>query len=170
MRREERKTFANMDDVVAYPCVAPCSLRHLPCVAFSLFPLLSSLLVLLLLPACCGPGRPTTIPVTGTVTFGGKAPPAEGAIYFAPLEPAPGYDKRPGRARFGTDGLFAATSFEDGDGLLPGTYRVSIECWKSPPLMGAAGNSHVPPDFTPPELAVPASGRMVYDVNVPAAQ
>ena len=133
--------------------------------------LVTCLSALISIAGCCGPSRPTTIPVRGTITFGGNPPPAEGAIYFAPIRVAEGFDKRPGRARFDTSGKFDATSFADGDGLVPGTYRVRIECWKSPPTMGAPGNSYVPPDFTPPDLdLMTASGRQTYDVDVPLTE
>ena len=131
--------------------------------------LVACLSTLIVLSGCCGPSRPTTIPVSGTITFAGGPPPAEGAIYFAPVSTAAGYDKRPGRARFDTSGKFSATSFADGDGLVPGTYKVTIECWKTPPLMGSPGNNHVPANFTPPNLVVPtASGKLTHDIDVPS--
>ena len=34
---------------------------------------------------------------------------------------------------FGTDGQFKAKTFEPGDGLMPGKYSISIECWDVPP-------------------------------------
>ena len=132
-----------------------------------LLPFLFSLLFFV----SCGPSRPDTIPVTGKITFGGNPPPAEGAIYFGAIEAAEGYDKRPGRARFDTSGKFSATSFEDGDGLVPGSYSVRIECWKSPPTMDAPGNSHVPANFTAPNLEVPVDGgRQEYNLDVPVAE
>ncbi|MCA9268849.1 MAG: hypothetical protein KDA41_10285, partial [Planctomycetales bacterium] len=53
-----------------------------PCANFRLSTANSfALLGLLALAAgCCGPSRPTTYPVYGTVTFNGGPPPAEGAI------------------------------------------------------------------------------------------
>ena len=92
----------------------------------------------------CGPDRPDTITVSGKVTFAGGAPPAEGMIYFACVEPAEGYDRRPGSAPFGTDGSYEVKSFEEGDGLVPGKYEVGVECWDSPPMMGKPVKSYVP--------------------------
>ncbi len=133
----------------------------------SCFALLSSLLIFVA--GCCGPSRPTTIPVSGTITFAGGPPPAEGAIYFAPITVADGFERRPGRARFDTSGKFNASSFADGDGLVPGTYRVRLESWKVPPTMGTPGESYIPTDFSPPNVEVTASGgRVTYDLDVPA--
>ncbi len=85
---------------------------------------------LLLLAACvmlgpmgftgCGKGRPTTIPVTGTVTLDGK--PIAGATVM--LQP-----QGPGKPAVGvTDdqGRFSLYTFEPGDGALPGTYLVTV--------------------------------------------
>ena len=136
------------------------------------FFLVTGLLLLILVTSGCGPSRPKTIAVSGTITFAGGPPPAEGAIYFAPITAAEGFDKRPGRARFDTSGKFRATSFEEGDGLVPGTYSVRIECWKSPPTMDSAiGDSYIPAGFTAPQIDVPIrGGRLTYDVNVTAAE
>lgn len=127
--------------------------------------------VLMLVAFFCGcknSSRPTTIPVSGTVTFDGEPPKYVGALYFAPLEIAEGYPKRGGRAIFELDGKFAATSFEDGDGLVPGTYKVRIECWSKPPGMGgSAGVSALPKKFEAPNVVVSEDERSVtYDLDV----
>ena len=119
------------------------------------------------LPGCGRNDRPTTIRVQGTVTFDGELPEYPGAIYFAPTEVAEGYPRRGGRAIFETDGKFSATSFEEGDGLVPGKYVVRLECWKVPPAMGKPGVSYLPKGFEAPELIVAETERMVrYDLNV----
>jgi hypothetical protein len=87
----------------------------------------------LLLLSGCGSDRPQTIPVEGTVTLNGGPWPAPGELYFLPTRPAEGFPRRPGTAEFGTDGEFAATTWEDGDGLTPGKYKVFVMCWKTPP-------------------------------------
>jgi hypothetical protein len=128
-------------------------------------------LTLLVAAGCSGDGL-TTVPVRGKITFGGGPPPAEGAVFFAPLEVEPGFPRRPGRARFGVDGTYAATSFEQGDGLVPGTYRVSVECWQTPPGMGgSAGVSYVGASFDPPNLVVSEEqGPIEHDLEVPLAR
>jgi hypothetical protein len=40
---------------------------------------------------------------------------------------------RPGYATFDMDGEFEATTWKDGDGLMPGKYGVAVECWKVKP-------------------------------------
>ncbi len=97
----------------------------------------------------CDTGPPKTIPVTGRVTLEGGDWPRQGMIYFAPVEPAAGYSRRPGQADFDASGQFQAYTFEKGDGLIPGKYRMSIECWEVPPSMSppSPGKSAVPPQY-----------------------
>ena len=99
---------------------------------------------LLLAAACvvlfgCGRGGPEVVRVTGKVTFGGGAWPAEGVLYFTPVEPAEGMPARPAPADFDKEGNFTVTSFDEGDGLVPGKYRVAVECWESAPSMDKPG-------------------------------
>jgi hypothetical protein len=130
----------------------------------------ASIVLLAPLVGCGSSDMPTTIPVSGQVTFGGSACPGAGSVKFLPLEVAAGLPRRPGYAEFDTDGAFEATSFEPGDGLVPGTYRVQIECWKVPPANGAAGESYIAANFTPPDLLVAAENRKVQvDYEVPLA-
>lgn len=116
----------------------------------------------------CGGDGPQTVPVSGTVTFAGGAPPAAGTLNFAPLEVEEGLPRRPGRADFDTTGAFEVSSFGTNDGLVPGRYRVRIECWKVPPVDGKPGETFVPADFQPADLEVKSdSGRITYDVPIP---
>ena len=85
-----------------------------------------------LLPGC-GSKHPTTVPVRGTITYGGGAWPKGGAVFFTCVKPAEGFPGRPGMARFDTQGRFVVTTWENVEGLMPGQYRVGIECWKLPP-------------------------------------
>ena len=94
--------------------------------------------------AGCGPSGPELVKVKGKVTFGGGPWPAEGTLYFHPVDPAEGMPERPARADFDTEGNFTVTSFEDGDGLVPGKYKVIVECWESAPMMGKPVKSYVP--------------------------
>ena len=127
------------------------------------------LLVLLALPLLgCGSDRPATIRTSGKVTFNGGPPPAEGMVQFTTITPAEGYDRRPGRGKFDTSGNYKATSFTDGDGLVPGTYRVRVECWKTPPSMeGTPGVSYVPAVFQKEIVIEPGSGSQTFDIDVP---
>jgi hypothetical protein len=90
---------------------------------------------LLLCIAGCGSSGPRPIRVHGKITLGGGAWPKEGVIYFTPLAPAEGFPRRPGTAKFGTDGEFIVTTLTAGDGLYPGKYGAAVECWAIPPSM-----------------------------------
>lgn len=69
------------------------------------------------------------------VTVAGEDPPGPGVVTFTVVKPAEGFPNRPAMAKFGEDGEYSATSFEPGDGLLPGEYAISIECYETPPNM-----------------------------------
>ncbi len=95
------------------------------------------------------------IPVRGKVTYGGGGWPTSGVVYFNPLEPAEGYPRLNGIGRFGPDGAFDVESTGEGMGLVPGKYRVVIECWETPPNMeGKPVKSYVPAQFAAPEIIV----------------
>jgi hypothetical protein len=71
----------------------------------------------------CGDGRPRTYPAGGRVVFADGAPLQGGNIELAPKE---GTIKTSARAMIESDGTFRLSTFGDGDGALPGDYRVSI--------------------------------------------
>ena len=83
----------------------------------------------------CDSGGPEMIHVSGTVTVDGEPAPGPGTIIFAILKSPDGVSARSGRAQFDSSGYYEATLFKLGDGLFPGTYKVGIQCWKSPPNM-----------------------------------
>ena len=92
------------------------------------------LICLLLVAVGCG-NEHGTVKVSGSVTVGGSSPPGPGTITFTVVEPASGFPNRPAMAKFDEDGSYAATSYEPGDGLLPGKYQVAVECYETPPNM-----------------------------------
>lgn len=99
----------------------------------------------LFLAACNGNGI-ETIPVRGQITYGGGVWPANGTLYFIPIQTT-GTIMRPGMARFTKEGQFAARTFTEGDGLIPGRYAVKVECWEHPPSMDSnapEAKSYVP--------------------------
>ncbi|WZO98299.1 hypothetical protein EP7_005359 [Isosphaeraceae bacterium EP7] len=61
------------------------------------------------------------VPVGGTVTYKGK-PVAEGEVSFVPVEG----DGRTGRGEISSAGVYQLTSFDPGDGVVPGKYKVSV--------------------------------------------
>lgn len=68
-----------------------------------------------------GDGNPPTYPVTGTVTYQGK--PVEGAdIVFVPSTP----EALAAFAKSDADGKFAMRTFEPGDGVVAGSYKVKV--------------------------------------------
>jgi hypothetical protein len=97
--------------------------------------LLAGLLVLLATASGCGPSRPETVRVSGVVTIDGKTPAGPGLLYFHPIEAAKGFPTRPGNGAFDTTGRYTVKSFVENDGLMPGRYQVSVECWEVPPNM-----------------------------------
>ncbi|MEX2171410.1 MAG: hypothetical protein WD851_18975 [Pirellulales bacterium] len=121
----------------------------------------------------CGDGRPERIHVTGRVTFDGGDCPSDGRLIFSPGEPAPGFPMRPGIATFDTDGEFEATTWTEGDGLMPGTYRVGVECWKVEPEFQVAGVSFVPGKYMHPRTSeiqleiAPGSDDVRIDYDFP---
>ena len=98
--------------------------------------------------AGCGKNSSLTKQVRGQVTFQGAAPPAEGKITFAPIEGAPSYPRRPASGDFHKTGAFMLTTFTKDDGIIPGKYRVNINCWREPPtLKTKLSANYVPADF-----------------------
>jgi hypothetical protein len=135
-----------------------------------------SIRCLLLVLGLAGCGKPTvlTVPVQGRITYGGGDWPKPGMLYFAPIEPAANFPQRPGRASFSPDGNFRAMTFKEGDGLIPGKYRINIECWETPPSMDAgapAAKSYVPAKFPSEksndlEIDVPANRHEVIELKL----
>jgi hypothetical protein len=89
-------------------------------------------LLFLLLCSGCGPAGPEIVPVKGTITFGGGPWPETGEVRLLPIEAAPGEPLIPTMVTLAKDGSFTAESTV-GAGLVPGKYRVAVECWKLPP-------------------------------------
>ncbi len=134
------------------------------------------LLIACCLPLCgCGKSGPETVVVKGKVTLGGGPWPKPGVLYFTPVKPAEGMPSRPAPAHFDSDGNFTVTSFRKGDGLVPGTYKVGVECWEVPPSMetNVAGKSYVAEKFQSPQTSgleitiEPGSGKQTPTFDVP---
>jgi hypothetical protein len=74
-------------------------------------------------------------------------------------------------AKFKADGAYVVTTYDPGDGLLPGTYSVAIECYETPPNMEGKpvksfiDKKYMSPDTSGFELSVdPKSRPVVYDI------
>jgi hypothetical protein len=88
---------------------------------------LSTLLVVFLL-AGSGCGN-RLVPVEGVVTLDGK--PVEGAtVMFVPTEGS----GRPATGATESDGSFRLKSFDSGDGILPGNYKVTVSKIEGGPI------------------------------------
>jgi hypothetical protein len=106
----------------------------------------AGLLFLISLSGCGGNAhRLETVPVSGIVTFDGK--PAERlSISFVPAT---------GRAANGmtdAEGRFELTTYEKGDGAVPGEHRVTITPSTDPPAEMLGHNAFQRPTRKPPEL------------------
>jgi hypothetical protein len=97
------------------------------------------------LPCGCGRNGPEIVPVEGTITYGGGPWPKPGVVYFTLDPTASGKSGHPVTGKFGVDGKLTVTTFGK-DGLVPGKYKLSVECWEVPPRMGSP---------TPPVSYVP---------------
>lgn len=72
----------------------------------------------------CGPGRPTIVPISGSVTLDGKPVP-QATVLFIPV--AGGV---PARGSTREDGSFSLTTFAEGDGAIAGRHSVAISKMK----------------------------------------
>jgi hypothetical protein len=104
----------------------------------------SSMLVMLLCLAGCQKSNLPLVLVDGKITYAGGDWPKPGMLFFTIKEPGPNLPRRPGNAVLATDGTFRAKTFSDRDGLVPGKYVITMECWKQMPTMTKAGISYVP--------------------------
>jgi hypothetical protein len=132
-----------------------------------------ALCALFLLYTGCGKSSGVAVvPVSGNVTIAGAAPTKEGRITFTVIEPAKGYPSRPGTAKFAADGSFVATSFEEGDGLVPGTYSAVIQYYEQEPTDDDPTSFErlnlVPLDYRPEVVVDKDAGSVKADFNVPA--
>lgn len=136
----------------------------------------------ILVSGCSGGRRGVElVRVSGKLTCDQGPMPAAGQVLFVPRQAAagatPGRPLRPASATFAIDGAFRATSWIPGDGLVPGTYAVVVDCWQVPPTMnGPPAMSYIAPAYgaaetTPLELVVPVgSGPQGVSFDIPRRQ
>jgi hypothetical protein len=126
--------------------------------------------LLLATTGCSEDGLPL-VPVSGKVTYAGGPPPTEGSISFAPVSVEEGLPRRPGRAAFKTDGTFEVTSFNEGDGLIPGTYAARISCWMGQPVSEDPSSferlNYVPKTYRPEVIVKPDDESVEVNFDIP---
>jgi len=134
-----------------------------------------SLVLVSALAGCAKSDHPPTVHVSGRVTLDGKPFPRVGLVSFATLEPAEGFPSHPAAAAFDELGNYTASAFGRGDGIVPGKYRVAIECWTKP----YSGDGPKPPSFVPEryrsvatsdiELTVqPGDSAKTFNIDLPS--
>jgi hypothetical protein len=79
------------------------------------------LIALAIVAGCSKTNKPSTAPVTGTVTY--KGAPVEGAsVMFMPAQAGP----KPATGVTDAQGKFKLSTFGEADGAIPGQYKVAI--------------------------------------------
>jgi hypothetical protein len=123
--------------------------------------------------AGCGSDNGGMVPVTGHVTWEGQ-PVTTGNITFTPAEVTKSARLATGQIQ--SDGSFAMTTLKQGDGVLPGTYRVAISSAPPPPMEIIEGQviptGPVPVSYNDPsssglEVTVEAGDAVVQDFTLP---
>ena len=137
---------------------------------------LGGILVVVCVLACCGCGggtRSDLVDMDGKITFGGGVWPTEGTLFFMRVEVSEGERNRPARADFDKEGNFRVGSYEKDDGIYPGKYIVSVECWKVKPSAAGPGVSYLPKKFQSAQTSgltmdvPPGSGALQVEWDVP---
>lgn len=111
----------------------------------------------------CGQGdsikRVKTTPVQGEVLFDGN--PIPGAlVVFHPASPG-NNGAPPARATVQDDGVFHLTTYDSGDGIPPGDYKVTVE-WR--PLVENGGEFKAGPNRLPEKYARPDTTDLVVNI------
>ena len=74
--------------------------------------------------AGCGDGRPVRVPVSGKILIDGK-PLGSGYVRVVPA------DARAATGQIDAGGNFRLTTFDEGDGCVPGTHRVEVIAYQT---------------------------------------
>lgn len=111
-----------------------CSWTHLRTYSLT-HPVLRACLVaaLLVLLTSCSDNGLGMVRVNGQVTFEGRETPEHCTVFFHPIEVPEGLPKRPAASQVDEAGRLSVTSWEPGDGLVPGTYQVKIQYYDPKP-------------------------------------
>jgi hypothetical protein len=121
--------------------------------------------------AGCGGGaeRPKVFPVSGKVTQKGKAL-TSGDVTFTPVGAADGRGHI-ATGQIGSDGTYRLTTFNTGDGAVPGTHKVTVvarstaDMRKMNELGGGKIAYKLPPSVLPPKYTSVDSTPLKYTVE-----
>lgn len=133
----------------------------------------------LALPGCGPPTGRGLVPVAGRITLDGGDWPKPGTLTFVPDDEQPRDEAgagppptRIGLAEFDVAGRFVAQTRRPGDGLMPGRYRVGVDCWLDPPDLASPGSGPVPPESVREPhtsslvVSIPVGGTVALSLNV----
>ncbi len=131
--------------------------------------------LLLLSIGCSGSENPQTIIASGIVTIDGQ-PMTKGTVTFQPVLSEIGNLKRPATGQIDSSGRFQLSTFQDGDGLLPGKYHVVITAFENAPTAeeyaaGAKRKSLIPEKYGNPAtsglevIVTDSSNEFTFELN-----
>lgn len=123
---------------------------------------------------CGGKDRPETVKVFGKVTHAGQ-PVTSGTVTFHPVGFASGEANRPALGVLQPDGSYALSTYEAGDGAIPGKYEVAVVSVEKPPSVeefaaGAKVKPALPEKYATPRTSgltatVPAEADAPVEIN-----
>lgn len=93
----------------------------------------------------CGEARVDVVPVSGKVSFAGRAP-AGAQIVLHPVNRAEPSDVVPS-GRVANDGSFTITAYQQGDGAPPGQYIATLQWYRVDPKDGTPGPNVIPEQY-----------------------
>lgn len=111
--------------------------------------LLFLLPLVLLTTTGCGEKWASVQPTSGTVKFNGKAPAGARILLHAVNPPEDGAVAVTPTGRVEDDGSFKITSYQAGDGAMPGEYVVTVE-WYPVDKEGSVGANAIPKEYSNP--------------------
>ncbi len=116
------------------------------------FSILIGPVILFLLTGCSESKNQKTVFSSGVVTIDGQ-PLKKGTVTFQPITTGENNLKRPATGEIDSSGRFQLSTFQAGDGLLPGKYHVVITAFENAPTVeeyaaGAKRKSLIPEKYS----------------------
>lgn len=131
-------------------------LKHPRFVGSALFKSVLLMVVLGIIGCTGGVKYPPTVKVRGTVNYNGD-PLTNGTVTFTPMDQNEG---RAAHAEIGEDGTFVVSTFKPGDGIVAGTYAISVtsslpgtEMLERDRGTGIGGKSAIPARYMDPKTS-----------------